>query len=480
MKNFAKSVLNYFAAFNETRFRFSRKLPYEWTDDPYTLDLSVFPAFQKRLLDSITQGIPITVEVQKGDYTVSLDSDVVKEKLNPAIDLRLNAEFLKTVVENKQAQIAEAFPEMDPSELQARSFSEGLREFNLSFRRLLDQTLTECQAQKLKELQTQWGFQRVPPSSFNPQREVQRIYDELQKLALDQTTLEGYYQAFIVHIKDQDLNFVIFDLHPIIRRYAQLITTQSLYVFFHEIAKGDQKYPLFSVEVSIRDGEQSVFIETLRNVVMLNSPAINNFEFDSILTTPRACRSEEAVSELSIVQRFFQAKYNVTDPFLFSPHFQPLVSEGLPTVSFRIGLQAVKEEDRRILDYSELLTNLDQGPGRKFIDLISQYIEGNVKNYADEIQTAYLQNYPRKSIDRLIPLRLTIPLSLNETQRKILTAVENPRSELIVVDGPPGTGKSYTITAIVYLANQLGKSVVITSHKKQALDVIDQALTEPI
>ena len=40
MKNFAKSVLNYFAAFNETKFRFSRKLPYEWTDD----SLSKHPA----------------------------------------------------------------------------------------------------------------------------------------------------------------------------------------------------------------------------------------------------------------------------------------------------------------------------------------------------------------------------------------------------------------------------------------------------
>jgi uncharacterized protein len=42
MKNFAKSVLNYFAAFNETRFRFSRKLPYEWSNDSFTLDLSIF------------------------------------------------------------------------------------------------------------------------------------------------------------------------------------------------------------------------------------------------------------------------------------------------------------------------------------------------------------------------------------------------------------------------------------------------------
>ncbi len=125
MKNFAKSVLNYFAAFNETRFRFSRKLPYEWTDDPYTLDLSVFPVFQKQLLDSITQGTPITIEVRKGDHTVSLDSEEVKEKLNPAIDLNLNAEFLKTVIENKRTQIAEAFPGLDPLSFRPEVFPKG-------------------------------------------------------------------------------------------------------------------------------------------------------------------------------------------------------------------------------------------------------------------------------------------------------------------------------------------------------------------
>ena len=206
------------------------------------------------------------------------------------------------------------------------------------------------------------------------------------------------------------------------------------------------------MEINIRDGEQAVSIETIRNVIMLNTPAINNFQFDSILTTPRACRFEEGISELLIIEGFLQAKFNVSEPFLLSPHFQPLIQEGLAAISFRIGLQAVKEEDRRILDYSELITNLDQGPGRKFIDLISRYVEGNVQNYSDKVHRDYLQQYPRQSVERLVPLRLTIPLSLNETQKKILTAVENEKNELIVVDGPPGTGKSYTITAIVYLA----------------------------
>ena len=47
MREFAKSILNYFAANSETRFRFNRRLPYVWSDDWSTLDLSVHPSFQK-------------------------------------------------------------------------------------------------------------------------------------------------------------------------------------------------------------------------------------------------------------------------------------------------------------------------------------------------------------------------------------------------------------------------------------------------
>jgi hypothetical protein len=72
VKNFAKSILNYFAAFNETRFRFSSKLPYEWSNDPLTLDFSVFPAFEKQLLDAIGQGTSFGLEVRKKEYTVTV------------------------------------------------------------------------------------------------------------------------------------------------------------------------------------------------------------------------------------------------------------------------------------------------------------------------------------------------------------------------------------------------------------------------
>ncbi|MBU0734417.1 MAG: AAA family ATPase, partial [Proteobacteria bacterium] len=362
--------------------------------------------------------------------------------------------------------------------LEARALSDGLREFNLAFRKEALQSLTAIQALKIEELRAKLGFHSVPPSSFNPQREIQKLYNDVQALSRDRKTPAGYIDEVIAYIQSQDFDFVMFDLHLVLRSYNQLLGAQSLYVFFHEIAKEDQRYPVFSVEVEIHDGDRAVVIETARNVIMLNTPAINNFEFDTVLTTPRACRFEDGGHTIPVMERFLQAKYNVTENFLLANHFRPLVKEKLPTVSYRIGLQAVREENRRILDYSELITSIDQGAGRKFSEMVSRYVDGNVVNTSEEIQDTYIKTYPWKSVERIVPKTMTVPLSLNEAQKKILIAAEKGKNQIIVVDGPPGTGKSYAITAIVYLANQLGKSVVVTSHKKQALDVIDQALTE--
>ena len=478
MRNFTKSILNYFAAFSETRFRFSRKLPYEWSEDSFTLDLSVFPDFQRLLLDSVAQGHPFRLEVHGGEYTVPLDSSEIKKNLLCTLQEKLNQTYLQENINQILEKLREEFPDDDPMKLEARALSDGLREFNLAFRKEALQSLTAIQALKIEELRAKLGFHSVPPSSFNPQREIQKLYNDVQALSRDRKTPAGYIDEVIAYIQSQDFDFVMFDLHLVLRSYNQLLGAQSLYVFFHEIAKEDQRYPVFSVEVEIHDGDRAIVIETARDVIMLNTPAINNFEFDTVLTTPRACRFEDGGHTIPVMERFLQAKYNVTENFLLANHFRPLVKEKLPTVSYRIGLQAVREENRRILDYSELITSIDQGAGRKFSEMVSRYVDGNVVNTSEEIQDTYIKTYPWKSVERIVPKTMTVPLSLNEAQKKILIAAEKGKNQIIVVDGPPGTGKSYAITAIVYLANQLGKSVVVTSHKKQALDVIDQALTE--
>ncbi|MBN1101847.1 MAG: AAA family ATPase [Deltaproteobacteria bacterium] len=390
----------------------------------------------------------------------------------------LGKNFLDALVEQRKEQLRGVLQDIAPDELNASALTEALREYNLAFRKRTLEVLVEVQDRKIKDLQSELGFTNVPPTSFNPQREAQHLFSEIQRIAEGENTSAGYLEKVATHLAQQPFQFVMFDLHAVLRRYLQLIGTQTLYLFFHEISKEDQKYPLFSVEVGLNDKGEVMVLEGVRGVLLLNTPAINNFEFDTILTTPRACRFDEGHVELSGIERFLQAKYNVSDHFLLVPRFRPLIREDLPVIHYRIGLQAVREEDRRILDYSELITSLDSGAGNKFIELISGYVEGNVESTADEVEKAYRTDYPRQSGERLAPRRLMVPFSLNESQKKILAAVDNGKNRIIVVDGPPGTGKSYTICAIVYLANQLGRSVVITSHKKQALDVIDQALSE--
>ncbi len=121
------------------------------------------------------------------------------------------------------------------------------------------------------------------------------------------------------------------------------------------------------------------------------------------------------------------------------------------------------------------MTHLESGGKSKFVDFISDYIDGNVENTQDSVDKEFKEIYPIKSSKRYISDN---PLNLNISQKRILLALNNPKNRIIVVYGPPGTGKSHTIAAITYWANQQRKSVVITSHKRQALDVIDRMLTD--
>ncbi|MDR0309659.1 MAG: HRDC domain-containing protein, partial [Candidatus Methanoplasma sp.] len=60
--------------------------------------------------------------------------------------------------------------------------------------------------------------------------------------------------------------------------------------------------------------------------------------------------------------------------------------------------------------------------------------------------------------------------SLNSAQENVITAV-NKKDEL-VVQGPPGTGKSQVITGLITSAVNNGKTVLMVSEKKTALDVV--------
>ena len=494
MEKFAKSILNYFATYTETRFSFQRKIDYKWTDSGLTADFSVFPKFQKEILASIKDGKSINFIIKKGQYSVALDQDLLKTSLIQKLDLNYNLDYLKNCIAQAQAKLAKTESDKlivsgeagkneikQNEEFQKKVFAEGVRVFNLAYRNVVKEALLQVQKQKIEELREQLKFSNQPLSSLNPNTIEQEIFDLLQDRARKSQDIESFYSQIKDTIRKTNWDLLMYDLYATIRKFTPVIGTGTAYLFFHEIysensaGEGLLKYPLFLVEVEIKEGQEEVAIKSTRDIVIINTPAVNSFGFEHILTTPRAARFVDIQYYLGSVERHLQNNYDLFDNFLLEHAFKSLQATAKPIINFRIGLQVVQNENRRLLDYSELITHIDAGKGGKFIDFVKNYVSGNVKNTTDEVDFDYAKKYPKKSVNNLLS---TIPLSLNKPQKRILTALESSKNKIIVVDGPPGTGKSYTIAAITYWANQQHKSLVITSHKKAALDVIDRMLTD--
>jgi superfamily II DNA or RNA helicase len=77
--------------------------------------------------------------------------------------------------------------------------------------------------------------------------------------------------------------------------------------------------------------------------------------------------------------------------------------------------------------------------------------------------------------DRLVQAS---PIPINEEQSKIISALKQPDCRFVLVEGPPGTGKSHTISAIAFDAILSKKSVLLLSDKREALDVVENKLEQ--
>ncbi len=116
-------------------------------------------------------------------------------------------------------------------------------------------------------------------------------------------------------------------------------------------------------------------------------------------------------------------------------------------------------------DFEELL---NKGLINRLVsDLVSDY--GEIDFYSDHTSRQEELNNPGKKLE--IPEDSLVYINaLNSAQEAVLHAL-NTKDEL-VVEGPPGTGKSQTITSLITQFVNQGKTVLMVSEKKTALDVV--------
>lgn len=462
MENFSKSILNYFATYNETRFNFNKKISYAWSNDELTLDLNIFEEFINKFFTQLSAGKGLSLKISQGEYKILLEEDIFKEQCLDYIQGSLRKELQKAY-----------------SEENVEKKEELLRSINLDTRKEIFGILNKLQEEKIKDIKKKTRTEQIPISSLNIRSIEQKIYDYINLLIKDVDSAEQLLEELAGFIKQEKFELILFDLYSLILSYQRYVGTNNIYLFLHDIKKEDRTFPLILLELNLEHdastSKANFKIKNTQDFVMLNIPAVNSFSFDRVLTLPRASSFKTFESDARSMEMFLDSYYKVNHAFILGLGFDKLVADDLPEITPRLGFQILKEEKKSVLDYSEIIAKFDGSAGNRFTDMISDYVEGNVVDTTDTVQEEYKKKYPQKSSRALIH---DLPISLNESQKKIVTAVNNPKNNIIVVDGPPGTGKSYTITALIYNAAREGKKVVITSHKKQALDVIEDQLIE--
>lgn len=485
MNEFVKSILNYYAAFTETRFSSVSTLNYKWSNDPnFTLDISFFPEFRSLWLDKLSTDDKTPIEIKPRQFKIEIQAQHFKQKLVDHLESTHNFEFLKScILQEKDRQKGESNEIPD----ERRVFLDGIRLFNLSLRKTIDTIIKDLQKSELSRLENEYKIDKFPPPSFNLRIFTQEIYDQLQNLAQASGDEADYFNKLKEYFSGRDYDLILFDLYYLLKNYSVHEPFGTIYLFFDslKLEKAQRnntqqpEYPLFFIEITFDTTDPDVLrLNIPRDIVLLNTPAINSFEFNRVLTLPRASSFRESIHYLKMMDDFLKTEYAINqnkitlnDRFFFFP----APTETLPLLKYRLGFQLIKNEDKRLLDYSELMTRIEKGLPTKIGDFINSYVNGNVVSTVDETENSFKERYPTLSPKYFLTDN---PLPLNTPQKKILIALSNPKNRIITVNGPPGTGKSHTIAAITYWANQNKKSVVITSHKKEALDVVDRMLTD--
>lgn len=119
-----------------------------------------------------------------------------------------------------------------------------------------------------------------------------------------------------------------------------------------------------------------------------------------------------------------------------------------------------------------MIRDLDEHPDRIANHPILRALAGDFTTYANDFSTPI----DPKTLDQIQPNRVLQIRDADSSQQVVIESAKLGRS--FVVKGPPGTGKSQTITNIVTELVGMKKRVLLVSEKQTALEVVAKRLEE--
>ena len=283
----------------------------------------------------------------------------------------------------------------------------------------------------------------------------------------------------------------IFDEVKDLDNNKSILDKQDFYLYFGEISYKNNKYPLFYIPINLVRIQESYQLE-FDSQVYVNKKALEYIaqEFNKERQTRGTLKtvSERIIylsqhtddlhqvlgNVIAEIQAFFELKGTINfhqGELMQAKGVEVSISNSLHFALFD------KSDEALVNDYEEILTEIDEDGGdlsSAFHQLLADFLQNNPESVGQEVEKEWDESdVPSKLVAQS-------PIPLNAEQLQILKAINKDQSKYIIVEGPPGTGKSHTITAIIFNAILNAKSVLVLSDKKEALDVVEKNITETI
>jgi superfamily I DNA and/or RNA helicase len=310
------------------------------------------------------------------------------------------------------------------------------------------------------------------------------VFDNLIE---DILALDNVKRKYVLYFESFSTSDFYQDLHEL-RGTTKLKENFQIYIYACALRFNKTSYPLyyFPIEISFSN---AIFNITLYPHLFINKRAL---DFGSQEVSREIGRSiiipiEDRIIYLTEGDSFVKSMQSRLDEWSASLALKASIDLSNPSrqtaqrsqIQFDNSLHfaAFDQADESLLnDYEELLTRMDENneAAVDFRELIDSFMNKNPISYEAIVD----EEWSNKTIENRLVYESPVPL--NEEQRKIISALSKDDCRFVAVEGPPGTGKSHTITACVFDYILRGKNVLVLSDKREALDVVENKISQSL
>lgn len=503
---FIKEVAKYFMDFLETDFH-RRKQPKRSVHIRNSdnlligLNLNKYPTFSNLIWKLINQNFIESniVKIKKGEYRITLDRnliDLIKlqtEKITEPqileIITAISEEIKKsakshsknydhaysTSIETAQKIINRKLVLPFISNIDKPLSNINFGDENVIF--MMEEELTSALVTLLETKISEVLKLALVKEDINPIKEISSVFDIRDVKVI----IVSFFESF----KVDDLFSELFEME----RNRSILDKQDFYYYFCDITFEKIKYPIFYIPFSIAISSDHLVIEFDSQVFINKKPLeFITQEYNKLKDKKGNLKTvtdriiylanhhndfRDLINDiLAEIANLFELDRQIE---VKNPNKQMAKSQLVRVSNFSYISLFDKSDEALVNDYEEILRLLAKGSNvlsDAFIVLIDDFIYKNPEPVNPTVEDEW--------DDMEISSRLVFdsPIPLNSEQLQILSAVKKDKCKYIIVEGPPGTGKSHTITAVVFNYILENKSVLVLSDKKEALDVVEDKITE--